>query len=544
MTTPKLLVANRHVIYLRKSRADLEAEQYGEGETLARHEHILLELARKLHLDILDIYREIVSGDSIASRPMIQRLLSEVEAGQWDGVLVMEVERLARGDTIDQGLVAQAFQMSSTKIITPTKTYDPNNEFDQEYFEFGLFMSRREYKTINRRLQRGRLASVQEGKYIASRPPYGYQRKKLEMEKGFTLTPDPQQAPIVKMIFDWYVTGERQPDGSLERLGVSRIVRRLNDLRIAPLRGQDWTPASVRDILNNPVYIGKIRWNWRKRTKHKEDGVIVISRPRSSEEEYLIAEGRHEPIIDPAIFALAQEYRKNNPVPSVHEKSVLSNPLAGLVVCGKCNRKMQRRPYLKSGRTPALICPYTTCNNVSTDLVVVEARILKSLKKWLDDYRLRWGNQIETKTTGIAVHRQAIRKLDTEIQTLQKQQERLHDLLEQGIYDTDKFLERSRILAERRKQAIEDRAALATELALAEQREASQKDIIPKVEKLLAVYSTLPTAKAKNDMLKEVLEKVVYTKEKSGRWADPDDFQVILYPKIPYNQMDQISQSD
>lgn len=539
MTKPKAVVTNRHVIYLRKSRADWEAEQYGEGETLTRHEHILLELARNLHLDILDIYREIVSGDTIASRPMMQRLLSEVEDGQWDGVFVMEVERLARGDTIDQGIVAQAFQMSRTKIITPTKTYDPNNEFDEEYFEFGLFMSRREYKTINRRLQRGRLASVQEGKYLASRPPYGYQRKKLEQEKGFTLVPHPQQAPVVKMIFDWYVTGERKPDGSLERLGVSRIVRRLNDLGIAPLRGHDWTPASVRDILNNPVYSGKIRWNWRKQTKRKQNGGIVISRPRSSEPDYLITEGLHEPIIEPAIFALAQEYRKNNSMPSLPDKNVLSNPLAGLVVCGKCNRKMQRRPYWQSGRTPALICPYTTCNNVSTDLVLVEARILKSLRKWLDDYRLHWESQTETKTTGMAVHRQAIRKRDTEIRTIQKQQEALHDLLEQGIYDTATFLERSQILAERRKQAIEDRATLTAELALAEQREASQKDIIPNVEKLLSVYSTLPTAKAKNDMLKEVLGKVVYTKEKSGRWADPDAFQVILYPKIPHNRINQ-----
>ena len=140
----------QYLIYLRKSRADQEAELRGEGETLARHEKALLELARRQHLPIADIYREVVSGETIASRPMMQQLLSEVEQGIWNGVLVMEVERLARGDTIDQGIVAQAFKLSDTKIITPIKTYDPNNEFDEEYFEFGLFMSRREYKTIKR----------------------------------------------------------------------------------------------------------------------------------------------------------------------------------------------------------------------------------------------------------------------------------------------------------------------------------------------------------------------------------------------------------
>lgn len=138
----------------------MEAEAHGEGETLARHEKLLLELAKKRNYNVTQIYREVVSGETIAARPVMQHLLQEVEQGLWDGVIVVEVERLARGDTIDQGIMAQAFKYSNTLIITPLKVYDPNNEFDEEYFEFGLFMSRREYKTINRRLQRGRVASL------------------------------------------------------------------------------------------------------------------------------------------------------------------------------------------------------------------------------------------------------------------------------------------------------------------------------------------------------------------------------------------------
>ena len=103
----------------------------------------------------------------------MKKLLTDVKMGKWKGVLVVEVERLARGETMDQGIVAQAFKISETKIITPMKIYDPNNEFDEEYFEFGLFMSRREYKVINRRLQRGRLMSVNEGKYVGSVAPFG-----------------------------------------------------------------------------------------------------------------------------------------------------------------------------------------------------------------------------------------------------------------------------------------------------------------------------------------------------------------------------------
>ena len=91
-------------LYLRKSRADLEEEERGKGETLARHEKMLKELAKKYGFSIGKIYREIVSGESIEARPVVQQLLRDVESGRWKGVLVVEVERLARGDTMDQGL--------------------------------------------------------------------------------------------------------------------------------------------------------------------------------------------------------------------------------------------------------------------------------------------------------------------------------------------------------------------------------------------------------------------------------------------------------
>ena len=96
-------------------------------------------LLKKRGYNVGAIYKEIVSGETISARPVMQQVLREVESGMWDGVLVVEVERLARGDTIDQGVVARAFRYSETLIITPLKTYDPNNEYDEEYFEFGLF---------------------------------------------------------------------------------------------------------------------------------------------------------------------------------------------------------------------------------------------------------------------------------------------------------------------------------------------------------------------------------------------------------------------
>lgn len=527
-------------MYLRKSRADAEAEERGDGETLARHEKTLLELAKKLRLNIIEIYRELVSGETIAARPVMQQLLTEVGHGLWDGVLVMEVERLARGDTIDQGIMAQTFKFSNTKIITPMKTYDPNNEFDEEYFEFGLFMSRREYKTINRRLQRGRVASVKEGKYVSNKPPYGYERVKIakEIGNGYTLEPISEQADIIRTIFDLYTTGELHEDGSHQRIGISLIVRRLNTMKVPTKMGGDWTIATVRDILINPVYIGKIRWNWRPSKKKMVDGQIKVERPRASIEDCVVVDGLHSGIVDKEIFSMAQEYMTKNPPRPIGEKNTVKNPLCGIVICGKCGRSMVRRPYNGKNKViPAtLMCAATSCDNVSVALHYVEERILEALAEWLGEYKLKWNICDEAKKVSqITMKRRALKKIDNDIITLNKQLDEVHNFLEQGIYTTDQFLERSKLLSERITKAKEDKIAVSADLSVEIAREDNRKNIIPKVEKLLEVYSELPNPRSKNDVLKEVLEKVIYTKTINGsrRGAAPDDFEIVLYPKLP-----------
>ncbi len=288
---------DRNVIYLRKSRADYEAEKRGEGETFSRHRKILSDFTSRNSIPVSDVYAEIVSGETISARPLMQRLLTEVEQGCWDGVIVMELERLARGDTIDQGIVAQTFKYSHTKIITPVKTYDPSDEFDEEYFEFGLFMSRREYKTINRRLQRGRLLAVTEGKYIAATAPFGYRRVRLLDNSGYTLAIDPGAAETVRFIFRLYTE---------EKPGIREVCKRLEARRMKNRSGTfNWSPSTVRDILSNPVYAGKIRWQWRKTIKEVKNGKLTTA--RSKNPDCILCDGLHPAIVSWETFCKAQE---------------------------------------------------------------------------------------------------------------------------------------------------------------------------------------------------------------------------------------------
>ena len=491
-----------YCIYLRKSRADLEAEAHGEGETLTRHEVCLRTLAKRLSLDVGAVYREVVSGETIAARPVMQSLLRDVEQNCWSGVLVMEVERLARGDTVDQGIVARTFRYTGTKIVTPLKTYDPDNEFDEEYFEFGLFMSRREYQAINRRLQRGRAASVAEGKFVGSIAPYGYRRIKLMGEKGYTLAPVAEEAETVKLIFSLFVN---------EQLTGDKIAERLNRLGIHARKGA-WSAPSIRGMLQNPVYIGQIRWNWRRTVRQMEDGTVKKSRPRS--DNYSLTDGRHPPILDPALWQAAQ--KKFTRRPPVHKDRCLKNPLAGLIRCGRCGKNMIRR-HDRSG--DALACPTPGCPTVSAPLTMVEETIFAFLDTWYGQKMISSAT-IEMDDTERSLKETYQKQLDR----LLLQQKRQYDLLEQDVYTPDTFASRAEDLARRIRHFEEQLKNLDTPDRLPPNT--------PVHITVPELYRRADTAQ-KNRLLHTLIDKIEYIKDHGGRWTGaPNEFALDFYPLL------------
>ncbi len=368
----------RVAIYLRKSRADLEAEARGEGETLAKHKRILLQFSKEKNLNIVKIYEEVVSGESIIHRPEMLALLKAVEAGEYDGVLCMDIDRLGRGNMREQGMILEAFQESGTKIITPRKTYDLSDEWDEEYSEFETFMARRELKLITRRLQRGRIASVKEGRYLGTVPPYGYEIAKINGHR--TLVPHPDQAPMVRMIFDWYTD-------TAKNMGSNNIANELNAMGILSYTGLQWENSAVRNILKNPVYIGKIKWRQKERKKSTDPARLTQSRTRP-ESEWIIAEGKHEPLVDEKTFAAAQSILSSRTHTPAKPKQELANPLAGLIRCELCGFSMVLRPYTK--QKPHIICQNRLCPNKGTRFEFVERRLLDGMRNWLKQYKAQW----------------------------------------------------------------------------------------------------------------------------------------------------------
>lgn len=524
-------LAPHYLMYLRKSRKDRDTENAtGITDTLQRHRDTLLLLAKDREYPIVHIYEEVVSGDTIAERPEMQKLLAAVETGLYAGVLVMEVPRLARGNTRDQGIVAETFQYSGTKIITPDRVYNPADESDEEYFEFGLFMSRREYKTINRRQQRGRLASLNEGKYIAGTAPFGYERVKIPKQKGWTLQIVPDQAEIVRLLFDLYTVGEIQEDGTRRKYGSYTIANLLNERGIPSSSGKLWSSSAVKEMLSNPTYAGYVRWGYRAVEKRMQDGVVIETRPLKK--DAMLINGLHEPIISPELWKEACALRESKSHPPTPSRTKLSNPLAGILYCSACGHSLVGLPQRKSNKEWLLIkCPTAKCPTVGAPLLTIENKLIDGLRRWLEKYITDTASFVIPEQSNLAKYEKELSRLDDELTTLKAQQSSLYDLLEQGLYDKDLFLTRSSDLATRftwiSNAIAEAKIRLSNERIAQEGREL----LIPNIQKVLEEYDTLSSAAAKNSILKEVLDKVIYFKSVGGRWAK-SDLMLYIFPKL------------
>lgn len=255
-----------YAAYLRKSRAE-EGESL--EEVLNRHKTRLKELAKSLDVGIVDWYEEVVSGENVAARPKMQELLDAVADEQYHAVFCMDIDRLGRGDMQDQGLILSTFRRSETKIITPTRTYDLQDETDETMTEFLAFFARQEYKMIRKRMRRGTIACLQEGGYTAN-APYGYEQCRINKKPSLRILE--HEARFVRLAFDRYCSGA----------GATAIADELNALGSIPRRNDKWNKNSIRYMLRNPVYCGLTVYNRRSHTKkghHGADHNITRANP-------------------------------------------------------------------------------------------------------------------------------------------------------------------------------------------------------------------------------------------------------------------------
>lgn len=510
-------------VYLRKSRADIEAEARGEGETLSKHKKTLLSFAKDNKLNITRIYQEVESGESIIHRPEMVKILKDMEETPPAGVLVMDIDRLGRGDKIDQGIIEQAFKETFTLIVTPSGTFDMNDENGEFNVEMRTFLARIELKQTTKRLQGGRIRSVQQDRnYLGTRPPYGYLIHKDK--EGRTLIPHPEQADVVRQIFYWYTN--ENPE---QRLGSNKIANELNNRSIPTYTGRKpWDASSVLTILKNEVYTGRIQWG---KTKHEKSKVAGKRRKTSARprEKWIDVEGRHQPLISKETYLLAQEILKTKYHVPYQLVNGITNPLAGLIRCAKCGSSMVYRPY--TSQPAHLKCYKKGCDNKSSRFEYVERALIVSLTSWLDEYEAEWKKySIDTSLEDDArrFSQTTLNNQLNELRELELQKSRLFDLLERGTYDEETFLMRSVEVSKRIEEIKICIEESKLELERATKKSEARKNFVPKIKKVIQLYPKANAAE-KNALLKSVIAYATYNKERTQR---NDEFTLDISPRL------------
>lgn len=510
------------LVYLRKSRSDdplLSVE-----EVLAKHEAILDEWCERYlggKVPEENKYREVVSGETIADRPDMQTILKRIESPKIKGVIVVDVQRLSRGDLEDAGRIIKLFRFTNTLAVTPQKAYDLRDEYDRDAFERELKRGNEFLEYTKKIMDRGRLLSVSQGNYLGSIPPYGY-NKAVVMDgrrKCPTLSINEEQANVVRLIFDMYVNqGVRMPS----------IAKHLDQIGVKPPRGEHWSKEGIRDMLINVHYIGKVKWNWRKTVTVVEDSEIMKTRPKAKIGEFLIYDGRHEAIITEELFDAAQKKLGRNHRAKATTK--IRNPFAGLIYC-HCGRAMSMRMYKKKDGsercTSRLACDgQIHCCTGSCTIDEMMELVTNILRQCISDFEIRIENN---QGDAMKLHEKLLKNLEKKMQDLEAKE--LAQWEAQADPDPSQRMP-AEIFKKLNEKLLKEKEEVKEAMCNARK---SMPDPVDYREKLVrfqdaldALHDPDASVERKNRLLKACIDRIEYKREKPQRIKSQ---QVLYYDK-------------
>lgn len=379
-----------------------------------------------------------------------------------------------------------------------------------------FMFSRYELKSITTRLVRGRNISASEGKFMGSVAPYGYKIYKLAGEKGNSLEVVPEQAEVVRMMYEWYAAGD----------GYNKIANRLNEMHIPCKFGVHWVQHSVLSILNNEVYLGKIRWKHEPTKRVVENGQVV--KKREIVQDYLVFEGRHEAIITQDQWDRVKAVQSMKNHLCVRKDRTPANPFATVLVCAKCGYAIKRNtPSAKQVETrkyrPWYRCGSKGCDCMISYCDIVEEKIVEAMREWWKDVTL----EIAPSEKQAKTEESQLKMMRKQLGNHLEQQNQICGLLERGVYSEEMFLKRNAVLQKDIKElqiAIEELEKICDNK---DEYLQARELFLPTTAHILDYYDQM-TAEEKNRLWKLLMEKITYYRNPEK----PDCIEIHLYPRL------------
>lgn len=345
-------------------------------------------------------------------------------------------------------------------------------EWSDEYYSIRL--SGEVKRGMKEKVERGGAVSI---------PSFGYDI----INKQYVI--NPETSPIVKKIYNDYLNGK----------GSRKIATEINLLGIKTTRGNKWENRTIDYILQNPVYIGKIRWNPKRRTRRNYN-----------DPDIMLVDGTHEPIIDIGVFNAVQEKIKETKKiyqPYYTErKNGKEYMLKGLVKCSNCGST------LSMGASGSLQCVRYSHSTCSVSHSISINKLNKLVIKGIEE-AFRTGN-----FNLVANRSNQPKKPDEEIDIdflIEKEKlklRRIKEAYESGVYNLSEFAESKAIVEEQINTLLSQKKATEPKQ---DERTAKLQLIEKYKDTITQLKSDKVSETEKNEILKSFIDRIVFNRPKS-----------------------------
>lgn len=413
------------------------------------------------------------------NRPAMQQLIRDVKEKQFDILVVYRLDRLVRS-VVDLHHLVQLFDEKGIMFKSVTEVFDTTNAMGRFFITLVGAMAQWERENLAERVRMGMERRASEGKFNGSAAPYGYR-----LEKSGQLVIDPDEAEIVRYIFHLY-----------KRHGLFKIANILNEEGYKTRAGNDWQANSIRYILTNPIYTGRLQWGL-----------------QSNKTKAIIVDGAVEPIISEEEFEEAQRLmKKRNNMPARGKSMTNEYIFTGLLVCGHCNAKMYgfKRPvknkpgqYSYAYRCTNRYRRWKECDMPQIDERVIAQEMLKTIEWVTNQDEVDPPEQKEKMDTAICR-----RELEKQLEAIKKRRKKWQMAFAEDVISLDDLRDRMREEAEKEAEIRKKLEELKEDI---EDESLDKETFMVYIQDLKQLWPKLDR-RAQKDLVNAIFREIVFGK--------------------------------
>ena len=369
-------------IYLRLSRDDQNGNT--ESMSISNQRDMLMSYCEERGWKIYDIYVDDGFTGTNFERPGFQRMIGDIEEGYVSVVLTKDLSRLGRNYVMTGQYTDFFFPEHGVRYVAVNDSYDSAKE-DNDIAPFKNILNEMYAKDISKKVRSVRQTSAKQGKFMGSKPPFGYVKSP---EDKHLLIIDPPAAEIVKRLFREFAGGDsgRNIAAKLNAEGVDTpakyYFKQTGKRSTRGGNGQQWGSCTIMQLLRNQVYIGDMVQCKRKVSSFKTKKRLV-----TSPEDWVIVEDTHEAIIDRFTWECVQRRMNSTKRASSHHSIRVNstdevNIFSGIIRCADCGAAMAfNRKVGKSGaeRRFYRCSRYANSGSKSCSMHTIDADTLESI---------------------------------------------------------------------------------------------------------------------------------------------------------------------